>query len=341
MIEKFASDAGKKAGEFYTPSQVSKLLAKLLNPQPGDRIIDPTCGSGSLLIKLSKEVGSNNFSLYGQEINGSTWALARMNMFLHEIDDATIEWGDTLNNPKLLEEDSLLKGNIVGANPPFSLDKWGADNAISDQFTRFHRGIPPKSKGDYAFISHMIESTYHDTGRVGVILPHGVLFRGSSEGKIRQQLIEENLLEAVIGLPANLFFGTSIPATMLIFNRAKGNNKDVLFVDASQSYESGTNQNRLRGKDIDKIVNTYKAFQETAPLTTEEGSVLEEKFAYRATIQEVEENEYNLNIPRYVDTFEEDEVIDIPTTQKNITELKQELVVVEEQMNIHLKELGF
>tara|TARA_R110001592_G_scaffold162584_2_gene395974 strand:+ start:98489 stop:100018 length:1530 start_codon:yes stop_codon:yes gene_type:complete len=341
LIEKFASDAGKKAGEFYTPSQVSKLLAKLLNPQPGDRIIDPTCGSGSLLIKLSKEVGSKNFSLYGQEINGSTWALARMNMFLHEIDDATIEWGDTLNNPKLLEDDSLLKGNIVGANPPFSLDKWGADNAISDQFTRFHRGVPPKSKGDYAFISHMIESTYHDTGRVGVILPHGVLFRGSSEGKIRQQLIEENLLEAVIGLPANLFFGTGIPATMLIYNRAKGDNKDVLFIDASQAYESGTNQNRLRDKDIEKVVDMYKAFQTATPLSTEEGEVLEDKFAYRATIQEVEENEYNLNIPRYVDTFEEDEEVDIAATQENITELKKELVSVEEQMDSYLKELGF
>lgn len=341
LIEKFASNAGKKAGEFYTPAQVSKLLAKLLNPQPGDRIIDPTCGSGSLLIKLSKEVGNNNFSLYGQEINGSTWALARMNMFLHEIDDATVEWGDTLNNPKLLEEDSLLKGNIVGANPPFSLDKWGADNAISDQFTRFHRGIPPKSKGDYAFISHMIASTYHDTGRVGVILPHGVLFRGSSEGKIRQQLIEENLLEAVVGLPANLFFGTGIPACIMIFNKAKGDNKDVLCIDASQGFESGTNQNVLRDADIDKMVATYLAFQKANPLTTEEGEVVEEKYAFRATIQEIEENEFNLNIPRYVDTFEEEEPVDIMATQQNINDLKGELATVEGQMEDYLKELGF
>lgn len=348
LIEKFASDAGKKAGEFYTPAQVSKLLAKLINPQPGDRIIDPTCGSGSLLIKTAKEVGSKNFSLYGQEINGSTWALARMNMFLHEVDNAQIEWGDTLNNPKLLEEDSLLKGNVVVANPPFSLDKWGADNAMADQFNRFHRGIPPKSKGDYAFVSHMIESTYHDTGRVGVILPHGVLFRGSSEGKIRQQLIEENLLEAVVGLPANLFYGTGIPATILIFNKAKGvvsssgvENKDILFIDASGGYESGTNQNRLREADIDKIVSTYRAFQKATPITSEEGEVLEEKYAYRATIKEVEENEYNLNIPRYVDTFEEEEEVDIPGTQGTITELKRELATVEQQMNNYLSELGF
>lgn len=341
LIEKFASDAGKKAGEFYTPSQVSKLLAKLINPQPGDRIIDPACGSGSLLIKTAREVGSNNFSLYGQEVNGSTWALARMNMFLHEIDNAQIEWGDTLNNPRLIEDDNLLKGNIVVANPPFSLDKWGADNAVADQFNRFHRGIPPKSKGDYAFVSHMIESTYHDTGRVGVILPHGVLFRGSSEGKIRRQLIEENLLEAVIGLPANLFYGTGIPATILIFNKSKNENKDILFIDASEGYESGTNQNRLRDTDIDKIVNTYRAFQRATPLTTEEGEVIEDRFAYRATLGEVQENEFNLNIPRYVDTFEEEEEVDIPATQRNISELKKQLAEVEGQMSEYLTELGF
>ncbi len=349
LISKFAGDEIKKSGEFYTPAQVSELLARLLNPKPGDRLYDPACGSGSLLIKLARLIGSKNFAIYGQEVNGSTWALARMNMFLHEIDDAKIEWGDTLNNPLHLENDQLMKFNIVAANPPFSLDKWGADNAITDQFSRFHRGIPPKSKGDYAFVSHMIESTYHDTGRVGVILPHGVLFRGSSEGKIRQQLIEENLLEAVIGLPSNLFYGTGIPATILIFNKAKRvtlsgvevENKDILFIDASKGYESGNNQNRLRDKDIDKIVNTYRAFQEAAPLTTDEGQVVEEKYAYRATIQEVEENEYNLNIPRYVDTFEEEDEVDIPATQNNISELKKELAVVEGRMENYLKELGF
>ncbi|WKN29757.1 type I restriction-modification system subunit M [Porifericola rhodea] len=341
LIERFASDAGKKAGEFYTPSQVSKLLAKLMAPQPGDRIIDPTCGSGSLLIKTAKEVGSKNFSLYGQEINGSTWALARMNMFLHEIDNATIEWGDTLNNPKLLEGDSLLKGNKVVANPPFSLDKWGVDNAVTDQFNRFHRGVPPKSKGDYAFISHMIESTYEDVGKVGVILPHGVLFRGSSEGKIRQQLIEDNLLEVVIGLPSNLFFGTGIPACILIFNRAKGENKDILFVDASQGFESGKNQNRLRDSDIDKIISAYQNFQQAAPLSTEAGEVLEEKYSYRATLKEVIENEYNLNIPRYVDTFVEEEPVDIAATQQDIRELKNQLASVEQKIEDYLKELGF
>lgn len=343
LIEKFASDAGKKAGEFYTPAQVSKLLAKLLNPQPGDRIIDPACGSGSLLIKLAKQVGSKNFSLYGQEINGSTWALARMNMFLHEIDDATIEWGDTLNNPKLLEGDSLLKGNIVGANPPFSLDKWGAENAISDQFNRFHRGIPPKSKGDYAFISHMIESTYYDNGRVGVILPHGALFRGSSEGKIRQQLIEENLLEAVIGLPSHLFYGTGIPAIILIFNRAKNENTDVLFIDASQDYDDSKSQNKLRDEDIQRIVETYESFQQSTslPPNTEEGLELIRKYAYRATLKEIRKNDYNLNIPRYVDTYEEEEPVNVAETQRQIECLKKDLTEVESKMNKYLSELGF
>ena len=342
LIAQFASDAGKRAGEFYTPGEVSTLLAKLVDPKPGNRICDPACGSASLLVKVAREVGSNNFSLYGQENNGSTWALARMNMFLHEMDNATIEWGDTLNNPRLLEGDQLMKFHIVVANPPFSLDKWGAEDALADQFTRFHRGVPPKSKGDYAFITHMIETTYEDVGKVGVIVPHGVLFRGSSEGKIREQLIKENLLEAVIGLPSNLFFGTGIPAAILIFNRGKGNNKDVLFIDASREYQEGKNQNRLReDKDIKHIVDTYQAFKSAAPLATEEGVVGEEKYAYRATIKEIEENDYNLNIPRYVDTFEEEAPIDISTTQKEISRLKTELAGVENKMEEYLKELGF
>jgi type I restriction enzyme M protein len=340
LIDKFASNAGKKAGEFYTPSTVSVLLAKLVDPQPGFRIGDPTCGSGSLLVKTAKEVGNNNFSLFGQEINGSTWALARMNMFLHEMDNATIEWGDTLNNPKLLEKDQLMKFHCVVANPPFSLDKWGAETAAADQFNRFHRGVPPKSKGDYAFVSHMIETTYEDTGKVGVILPHGVLFRGSSEGKIRRQLIEENLLEAVIGLPANLFYGTGIPACILIFNRGKESNKDVLFIDSSEHYKSGKNQNILRDEDIEKIVSTYSQFRKDKLLKSDEGEVMEDKYSYRATFKEIEENDFNLNIPRYVDTFEEEEPVDIAATKNEIKELKTELAKVEDQMEDYLNELG-
>lgn len=336
LISLFASDAGKKAGEFYTPKEVSTLVAKLTKSKPGARICDPTCGSGSLLIKAGKEIGSDNFSLYGQEANGSTWALAVMNMFLHGMDAATIRWGDTIRNPKLKEGDALMKFDTVVANPPFSLDKWGAEEAASDTYSRFWRGTPPKSKGDWAFISHMIETAYEGKGKVGVVVPHGVLFRGSSEGKIRQKTIEENLLETVIGLPANLFFGTGIPAAILIFNKGKGDNKNVLFIDASQHFEQGKNQHVLREEDIQKIVETHQQF-EGGKLPP---GVVEDKFSYVANFKEIKENEFNLNIPRYVDTFEEEEEVDLQAVQERITELETELAEVQGQMAEYLKELG-
>jgi type I restriction enzyme M protein len=278
--------------------------------------------------------------LYGQENNGSTWALARMNMFLHEEDNAEIAWGDTLNNPQLKEKDTLMKFDIVVANPPFSLDKWGAEQASTDEFNRFHRGVPPKSKGDYAFISHMIETTFEDKGKVGVIVPHGVLFRGSSEGKIRQQLIDENLLEAVVGLPANLFFGTGIPAAILIFNKAKGNKTNVLFIDASAEFESGKNQNKMADAHIEKIVAEFKKYQSLPALDTESGEVLTEKFSYRATLKDIQDNEYNLNIPRYIDTFEEEEQVDIKEVHTEIVDLKKQLAETEAKMEQYLKELN-
>lgn len=328
LISRFASDAGKKGGEFYTPAEIALLLAKLLDPQPGNRISDPACGSGSLLIKVANEIENQNFSLYGQEVNGSTWALCKMNMFLHEKDNATIEWGNTLQNPKLLENDKLMKFDIVVANPPFSLDKWGAEKANADRFNRFWRGIPPKSKADYAFITHMIETTHQANGKVGVIVPHGVLFRASSEGDIRKQFIEENLLEAVVGLPANLFFGTGIPAAILIFNRAK-KDKNVLFIDASREFVTEKTQNKLSDEHIKKIVDTFK------------NKKVVEKYSYLATFDEIKENDFNLNIPRYVDTFEEEEEIDIKATKKEISELETELETVKKQMNNYLNELGF
>lgn len=335
LISNFASDAGKKAGEFFTPGEVSTLLAILTKSKPGAKICDPTCGSGSLLIKAGREVGSDNFSLYGQEANGSTWALAVMNMFLHGFDSATIRWGDTIRNPKLKEGDALIRFDTVVANPPFSLDKWGAENAESDKYNRFWRGIPPKSKGDWAFISHMIE-TINETGKAGVVVPHGVLFRGSSEGKIRQKTIEENILEAVIGLPANLFFGTGIPAAILIFNKGKGKNNKVLFIDSSKHYDSGKNQNKLNDTHIMHIVDTYRQFNEGKLKL----GVVEEKFSYVATFDEIKENDFNLNIPRYVDTFEEEAEVDIAAVQKDIEKLDAELKTVQAEMEKYLKELG-
>ncbi len=347
LIENFASDAGKKAGEFFTPKEVSTLIAKLTKSKPGSRICDPTCGSASLLIKAGEEVGSDNFSLYGQEANGSTWALAVMNMFLHGFDNATIRWGDTIRNPKLKEGDALMKFDTVVANPPFSLDKWGkvedkdGEKTVvtydpeTDRYNRFWRGVPPKSKGDWAFISHMIETAYEGRGKVGVVVPHGVLFRGASEGKIRQKTIDENILEAVIGLPANLFFGTTIPAAILIFNKGKGDNKNVLFIDSSKHFEALKNQNRLRDADIEHIVSTYRDF---AAGKLSEG-VIEDKCSYVATIEEIQENEYNLNIPRYVDIFEEEPEVDIAKVQEEIEVLEKELVVVQAEMKKYLKEL--
>ena len=335
LISNFASEAGKKAGEFFTPAEVSTLLAKLTKSKPGARICDPTCGSGSLLIKAGKEVGNSNFSLYGQEVNGSTWALAMMNMFLHGFDNAVIRWGDTLRNPKLKEGDALMKFDTVVANPPFSLEKWGADEAADDPYNRFWRGIPPKSKGDWAFICHMIEVA-NEHGKVGVVVPHGVLFRGASEGKIRQQTIEENLVEAIIGLPANLFYGTGIPAAIAIFNKAK-TTTDVLFIDASREFENGKNQNRLRDEDIDHIVTTYRRFAqgELKP------GIVEERYAYVARREEIADNDYNLNIPRYVDTFEEEPEIDIAGVQQEIDALEKELAEVHVRMEGYLKELGY
>jgi len=330
LIGKFAAGAGKKAGEFYTPPEVSRLLAKLLAPQPGERIYDPACGSGSLLIKCAEEVGSNDYALYGQESNGSTWALAMMNMFLHNVNQPKIEWGDTIRNPIHREGEKLMRFNVVTANPPFSLDKWGRDEAANDPHGRFWRGLPPKSVGDYAFITHMIESTYLEpsqNGRVGVIVPHGVLFRGGSEGKIRRQLIEENLLDAVVGLPPNLFYGTGIPAAILVFKRQRPD-RNVLFIDASREFEQGTNQNRLREADIEKVLATYHA-RETV-----------DKYAYLAGFDEIEENDFNLNIPRYVDTFEPEPPVDMAAVNAEIRQVKAEVAEVEVKMAGYLQELG-
>ena len=341
MIAQFASDAGKKGGEFFTPSMVSELLSRLVKPQENDRIYDPTCGSGSLLIRASKKVPSGKVQIYGQERNGQTQALCKMNMFLHGIDDAKIENGDTLSNPLHLEDGKLMKFQVVVANPPFSLDKWamgfaGAEvedkkfkmESALDPYRRFDWGVPPSSKGDFAFIQHMLYSLAEE-GRMGVVLPHGVLFRGASEGKIRKQIIDLNLLDAVIGLPENLFFGTGIPAVILIFKKNRTRN-DILFIDASGEghYEKGKNQNKLREEDLQEIGKVYNNYETV------------DKYSYVASLEEIKENEYNLNIPRYVDTFEEEEMVDMDAVAQNILNIKAELEEVEKQMAKYLEELG-
>lgn len=333
LIKNFAASGGQKAGEFYTPPEVSDLIAELLDPQKGDSICDPACGSGSLLMKCGRKVVANHnskeYALYGQEAIGSTWSLAKMNMFLHGEDNHRIEWGDTIRNPKLLDKNGdLMLFDIVTANPPFSLDKWGYEQAENDKFDRFRRGLPPKTKGDYAFISHMIETLKLVTGRMGVVVPHGVLFRGSSEGKIREKLINENLLDAVIGLPEKLFYGTGIPAAILIFKKQKSDNS-VLFIDASREFKSGKNQNNLTEDNIAKIIETYRARKSV------------DKYAYLATLQEVKDNDYNLNIPRYVDTFEEEAEIDLVAVRAEREQLKTQLAELEIQMAKYLEELDY
>jgi len=333
LIKNFASTSGKKAGEFYTPPEVSQLMALLVNPQEGDEICDPTCGSGSLLMKCSQLIrqrsGGKKYALFGQEAIGSTWALAKMNMFLHAEDNHRIEWGDTLRNPKLLDGNTQLKlFDIVVANPPFSLEKWGFENAEADPYKRFRRGVPPRTKADYAFILHMIETMKPGSGRMAVVVPHGVLFRGAAEGRIRKELIDENLLETVIGLPEKLFYGTGIPAAILVFRKNKKDNK-VLFIDASREFQDGKNQNQLRKSDLQKILN--------AAIDRKN----QEKYAYLASIAEIAENDYNLNIPRYVDTFEEEAEIDLMAVRAEREKLKAELVVLEERMASYLKELGY
>lgn len=351
MIGQFASMAGKKAGSFYTPAAVSEIMARIVNVQPGERVYDPTCGSGSLLIKAAKKENSKQVSIFGQEVNGSSVAMAKMNMYIHEISDAKIAWGDTLANPMFKDEDgNLLTFDAIVANMPFSKDKWAAGfnpggeavgkgkkefkmEAVLDKYHRFDWGVPPASKGDWAFLLHMIASA-SVKGRIAAVAPHGVLFRGAAEGRIRQRVIEENLLDAVIGLPENLFYGTSIPACILVFKKDRSEN-NVLFIDASGKDENGNlrykkdkRQNVLEEKNVSDIVDAYFERKDI------------DKFSHVATIEEIEKNGYNLNIPRYVDTFEEEELVDIEEVRSNIARLKGEIAEAEKQLEEYLRELG-
>ncbi len=334
LIERFASDAGKKAGEFFTPRKVSEVVAKLANPKSGDRICDPACGSGSLLLRAGEEIPDHNFQLFGQELNGSTRALARLNMLLHNQDNARIEWCDTLNSPTLVESDHLMQFDDVVANPPFSLDKWWEDEKKADPYKRFTPHMPPKSRGDYAFILHMLAVTRPVTGRMAVVAPHGVLFRSGAEGKIREKLIRDNVLDAVIGLPGQLFPTTGIPVCIMVFDRSReasglrAHERDILFIDASRDFEPGKKQNRLRDEDVAKIVETYRSRTER------------DRYSHKATLDEIEGNGFNLNIPRYVDTFEPEPEVDLQAVQNEIRDLETQLAQTRERMNFYLKELG-
>ena len=331
LMKNFAASGERKAGDFYTPPEVSNLLAELLDPQPGDRICDPACGSGSLLLEFGKKVVTNHkseeYALYGQEVLGGIWSIAKMNMLLHGENNHTIEWGDTIRKPKLLDKNRrLLLFDVVAASLPFSLNKWGYDEA--NTYGRFRRGLPPKSKGIYAFILHMLATLKPNTGRMGVVVPHGVLFRGLSEGKIRKKLIEENLLDAVIGLPVKLFYGTSIPVVILVLKMAKTDNS-VLFIDASREFKAGKYQNVLSDENITKILVTYR------------NRASRDQYAYLSSLEEIKENGYNLNIPLYVNFFKEKEQINLMAERAERELLMAQLTELEGEMAKYMDELGY
>lgn len=326
LIGQFASGAGKKAGEFYTPAQVSKVLAKIVTTgkKKLKSAYDPTCGSGSLLLRVAKEAEVADF--YGQELNRTTYNLARMNMILHDIHFSRfdIRQEDTLEHPQHLD----MRFEAVIANPPFSA-QWSAKSLFmsDDRFSQYGK-LAPSSKADFAFVQHMIHQLA-DNGIMAVVLPHGVLFRGGAEGHIRQYLIEDrNYLDAVIGLPANVFYGTSIPTCILVFKKCREKPDDILFIDASQHFEKVKNQNYLRDQDIDKIITTYRK------------RIADEKYSYVAPMQEIKDNDYNLNIPRYVDTFEEDEDIDLGAISKELRVLESEMKGTDKTIADFCKELG-
>lgn len=326
LISQFAANAGKKAGEFYTPQQVSKILAKIVTVGKNDLkdVYDPTCGSGSLLLRVSKEANVRKF--YGQELTSTTYNLARMNMLLHDVNylNFDIKNEDTLEHP----QHEGMKFEAIVANPPYSA-KWSADPKFLDdeRFSAYGK-LAPKSKADFAFIQHMIHQL-DDNGTMAVVLPHGVLFRGAAEGVIRTYLIEErNVLDAVIGLPANIFYGTSIPTVILVFKKCRENGDNILFIDASNEFEKGKNQNNLTDENVQKIVDTYVK-RETI-----------DKYSYVASMDEIKENDYNLNIPRYVDTFEEEEPIDLKAVSEKIKSIEKEIDNIDEQLAVYLKELG-
>lgn len=339
LIEQFAADAGKKGGEFYTPREVERVIISILKPHEKDHIYDMAVGSGGFLLEayhhLKNEAGekkARSLYLYGQEINIGTYAIAKINMFLHGLDSADIQRGDTLADPKFLNPDGSLKTfDICVANPPYSISEWESQIFKSDKYGRVAGyEMPPAKKADYAFVLHMVKSM-NENGRAGIVLPHGVLFRGGAEGRIREELIKNDLIEAIIALPAKLFYGTGIPAAIVIFNKNKpeSHKNKILIIDAEQDYEEGKNQNRLRKKDIEEIVSAFEGYRDI------------EKYARVVDIKELEENEFNLNVRRYVENGEDEEIVDVKTVWDEVKEIEKERYVVNKKVENYLSELKY
>jgi type I restriction enzyme M protein len=335
LIERFADDAGKKGGEFYTPAKVAELLVELLAPEEGMSVCDPTCGTGGMLIESARYIerrgGSRgSIALFGQEKNLATWSIGRMNMWLHGLSSARIERGDTIRAPKLVEGGRLMRFDRVIANPPFSLEGWGREAAEQDDFGRFSYGLPPKTRGDFAFVEHML-ATLAEAGRLAVVVPHGLLFRSGSEGEIRRRIAREDLFEAVIGLPSNLFYGTAIPAAVLVMSRQKAPERrgNILFIDASRGYREGSNQRFLRDEDVKRIAEAARAWRD------------EPGFSRVARREEIELHNFSLSLARYVAPEEIDREADVEGALAKLDELSEARARAEAEMRARLAELGY
>ena len=339
LIKEFAADAGKKGGEFYTPREVERIIIGIVKPHQKDHICDPTVGSGGFLLEafnyLKDKAGdqiARSLYLYGQEINISTFAIARINMFLHGLDSADIRRGDTLANPQFLDNmGGLQTFDIVVANPPYSIKDWEFETFRNDKFGRIDDyELPPQKNADFAFLLHIVK-TLNSNGRAGVVLPHGVLFRGGAEGRIREKLIKNDLIDTIISLPAKLFYGTGIPAAIWILNKNKPEERKnkILIVDASKEYSESKNQNSLRKQDIDKIIKTYDQYQNV------------DKYARVINLKEIEENEFNLNVTRYIDSNKEKEDINVKQVWEELRILEKEREMVDQKVAAFIKELGY
>jgi type I restriction enzyme M protein len=339
LLKRFSDESATSAGQFFTPRAVVHLLVRILGPQPTDSVYDPACGSAGMLIEAATEVLQSGgkverMRFYGQEVNQTSAAIGRMNLFIHEVEDAQIKREDTLMQPKFIDaKGKLQQFDVVVANPPFSLKGWGADKWPTDPHKRAIGGVPPKNNGDFAWVQHMLTSMKSDTGRVGVVMPHGVLFRGGAEGKIRQHLLEKDLLDAVIGLGPNLFYGTTIPACLLIFRASKEKKrlKHVLFIDGSKRFTKGKNQNELTTSDVNDLFAVYES-----AAATEKADVA----ARLVPISEIKENDWDLNIGRYLKTAAA-ETIDVPEALAALTEAREKLATAEKAMLERLEAAGY
>jgi type I restriction enzyme M protein len=339
LLRQFADESGKKAGEFFTPRAVVRLLVRILDPQPGEAVYDPACGSGGMLVETINEIrdaggDTRTLSLYGQEVNLTTAAIARMNLFLHDLEDFRIVRGDTLRDPRFLERSGLRRFDVVVANPPFSLKNWGADTWAADAYGRAFCGVPPANSADFAWVQHMVASMHPDTGRVGVVMPHGVLFRGGAEKAIRQCLIEQDQLEAVVGLPPKLFYSTSIPACLLIFKAEKPTVRQgtVVFVDGSARFAKGKNQNDLAEDDIDAILTAYRTGDDPDGEGGDQVRTVEHA--------EIMDNGWDLNIGRYLKTAAAD-TITVEEALTGFREAQAALRDAQTRLDQRLKAAGY